>query len=54
MCGFFRYNGMTFERFLLALIRSELLYPRQLIFKGENLYGKLMEHSSIKEALRLD
>jgi len=54
MCGFFQYNGMTFERFLLTLIRSELLYPRQLIFKAENLYAKALEHSSIKEELRLD
>ena len=26
LCGFFTYNGMTF---LLAVIRSELLYPRK-------------------------
>ena len=53
-CGFFTYNGMTFERFLLAVIRSELLYPRKLVFRSEDLYAKAMEHSSIKEALQLD
>ncbi len=52
--GFFTYNGMTFERFLLAVIRSELLYPRKLVFKSENLYAKAMENSTIKEGLRLD
>ncbi len=52
--GFFTYNGMTFERFLLAVIRSELLYPRKLVFKSENLYAKVMENSTIKEGLRLD
>ncbi len=52
--GFFTYNGMTFERFLLAAIRSELLYPRKLVFKSENLYAKAMENSTIKEGLRLD
>ncbi len=52
--GFFSYNGMTFERFLLALIRSELLYPRKLVFRSENLYAKILEHSTVKEALRLD
>ena len=52
--GFFTYNGMTFEKFLLALIRSELLYPKKLVFRSENLYVKALEHSSIKEALHLD
>ena len=52
--GFFTYNGMTFEKFLLALIRSELLYPKRLVFKSENLYAKTLENSSIKEALHLD
>ena len=27
--GFFQYNGMTLERFLLAYIRSEFLFPPQ-------------------------
>ena len=27
ICGFFTYNGMTFERFLIAVIRSELYIP---------------------------
>ena len=52
--GFFTYNGMTFEKFLLAFIRSELLYPKRLVFRSENLYAKAMENSSVKEALRLD
>jgi hypothetical protein len=53
LCGFFTYNGMTFERFLLAVIRSAL-YPRKLVFRAENLYAKSLEHSTIKEALKLD
>ncbi len=35
LCGFFTYNGMTFERVLLAVIRSKLLYPRKLVFRAE-------------------
>ena len=54
MGGFFTYNGMTFEKFLLALIRSELLYPQKLVFHSENLYAKALENSSVKEALKLD
>ena len=52
--GFFTYNGMTLKKFLLTVIRSELLYPRKLVFRAENLYAQAMEHSSIKEALKLD
>ena len=52
--GFFTYNGMTFEQFLVAFIRSELLYPKKLVFRPENLYAKALENSSIKEVLRLD
>ncbi len=52
--GFFTYNGMTFEQFLFAVIRSELLYPRKLVFQAENLYAQAMKHSTVKEALQLD
>lgn len=54
LCGFFHYNGMTFERFILAFIRSELLYPKRLVFRSENLYARAMEKSTIKEALKRD
>ena len=54
LCSFFTYNGMTFEKFLLAVIRSELLYPRKLVFRAENLYAQAMEHSTVKEALKID
>ena len=43
--GFFTYNGMTFEQFLLAFIRSELLYPKKLVFRSENLYAKILKNS---------
>lgn len=52
--GFFTYNGMTFEKFLLAFIRSELLYPKKLVFRSDNLYAKALENSSIKEAMAID
>lgn len=54
LCGFFQYNGMTFERFILALIRAELIYPKRLVFKSDNLYAKALESSTLKEALTLD
>ena len=52
--GFFQYNGMTLEQFILAYIRSEFLYPHRLVFKSDNLYAKVMESSTIKEALKID
>ena len=52
--GFFQYNGMTLEQFILAYIRSEFLYPHRLVFKSDNLYAKVMESSAIKEALKID
>ena len=52
--GFFHYNAMTLEQFILAYIRSEFLYPHRLVFKSDNLYAKVMESSTIKEALKID
>ncbi|MCI9467330.1 MAG: PrgI family protein [Ruminiclostridium sp.] len=52
--GFFRYNGMPFEQFVLAFVRSELLYPKKLMFRPENFYAKALENSSLKEALKID
>lgn len=54
MGGFFQYNGMSLERFLFAFVRSELMTPKLLVFRSENGYAKLMEHTSMKEALKLD
>ena len=36
--GFVKYNGMTAEKFLMAMIRSEFLLPKKLTFKAENIY----------------
>lgn len=47
--GFFTYNGMTLERFLMAYIRSEFFMPKRLLFRTEDLYVKLMEHTSIAD-----
>ena len=49
MCGFFTYNGMPAERFLLAVIRSTLSYHPQ------NLYAEvLLDSNSMREVLTLD
>lgn len=37
-CGFVRYHGMTAEQTLCAILRSEMLTPHKLVFKGSNIY----------------
>lgn len=37
-CGFFHYHGMTAEQFAWAWLKSEILYPKRLVFKSQNLY----------------
>lgn len=54
MCGFFRYNGMSAERFALAFIRSELLCPGRLVFRASNIYAAALDKSSVKEDLKID
>ena len=37
MAGFFNYNGMTFEQFLWAFIKTEFLFAGDRKYVGENL-----------------
>ena len=39
--GFFRYHGMTFEKFLWVFLRSELLEPRIYLFKPRNHFAEI-------------
>ena len=39
--GFFRYHGMTFEKFIRVFIRSELLEPRVYLFKPRSHYAEI-------------
>lgn len=39
--GFFKYNGMTFENFTTAYMRSEFLASGRRVFKSENLLYKM-------------
>ena len=54
LCGFFQYNGLTFEQFVVAYLRSEIICPPKLVFKADNLYAKCLANSRIKEALKID
>ncbi|CAK7067206.1 MAG: hypothetical protein EUB_03661 [Eubacterium sp.] len=42
--GFIRYHGMSAEKFIWVWIKSELLMPREIVFKAENLYYEMLTH----------
>ena len=42
-CGFFKYHGMTAGQFAWALVKSEILFPKRLVFRSENLYLELLK-----------
>lgn len=35
--GFFQYNGMKFEKFIVAVVKSKFLYAGKRLFKSENI-----------------
>ena len=46
--GFVSYHGMPAEKFVWVWFRSEILEPKQLCFKPNNLYYELMKDSIAK------
>lgn len=40
--GFFRYNGLTAEKLLFAIIKSEILYAKRRVYKADNYYLDLL------------
>ena len=38
LLGFVKYNGMTAGQFFIAWVKSEILMPKKLVFKPNNLY----------------
>ena len=47
-CGFFRYHGMTAEQFAWAFVKSELLYPKKLVFRSDCIYYQAMKEAIAK------
>lgn len=39
--GFFKYNGMNLEDFIKSWLKSEILVPKELKFKTENIYYEM-------------
>ena len=49
--GFFRYNGLTFERFAWAFFKSQVLCASPRVYRAENLYLQAMpEQKKVWEA----
>ena len=46
--GFVSYHGMPAEKFIWVWFRSEVLEPKQLCFKPNNLYYELMKDTITK------
>lgn len=47
--GFVKYHGMPMEKFLWVWVKSELLMPKRLLFKPENLYYDLTRKTREKQ-----
>lgn len=39
--GFFKYNGMNLEDFIKSWLKSEILVPKDLKYKVENIYYEM-------------
>lgn len=42
--GFVTYHGMTAEQFAWAWLRSELIEPRELVFRPNNIYYEALKN----------
>ena len=42
-CGFFSYHGLTAEQLLWAWIKSEVLFPKRLVFRSDSIYYRAMQ-----------
>ena len=43
LLGFVKYNGMSAEKLIWAWIKSEILIPKHLSFKAENIYYEALK-----------
>ena len=51
VAGFFRYNGMTFEQLVRAVIKSQFLCAGERRFESENIYYSMLDR---KEKIDFD
>lgn len=49
--GFFQYNGLNFERFIWAMIKSEILCSGIRLYKSRNYLYELLEEVKIDDRI---
>ena len=47
--GFFRYNGLTFEQFAWAWLKSQILCTGPRTFQSENIYCKALTRKGVHD-----
>lgn len=47
VAGFFRYNGLTFEQFVWAFIKSQFLCAGPRVFQAENIYCEALSKQGV-------
>lgn len=47
--GFFHYNGMTFEQFVWAVLKSQILCAAPRMFRTENVYCKALQKKGVHD-----
>ena len=47
--GFFRYNGLTFEQFAWAWLKSQILCAGPRTFQSENIYCKALTRKGVHD-----
>ena len=47
--GFFKYNGMTAEKFMIAWFRSTFLMPEHLAFGNTSFYWNLQQETEVEK-----
>ena len=43
LVGYFNYNGMPFEQFIVCILKFQFLTPQKRKYKTQNIYGLLMD-----------
>ena len=47
--GFITYNGMTAEKFIWALLKSEVIEPKKVVFRIDPTYYKVLKENLDKK-----
>lgn len=48
--GFVRYNGMSADQFARTWVRSEILFPKVLVYQSGNLYMDMIEQGRLEDS----